>query len=222
MIKKFIALVTATLIICNFNVISAYANDNSYEERLKPYIELLQNFNTMYDCDFSFDSLDDYEENSPEYIELQNQFDNICDMSNDEFWTYLVALNNRSSTDNTSNDDNIYIQINAMSDLYEQRHYYDGNSSRYIYFYTTLGYANGTYRYSSLEKCGSYIGNDDYYLARTIIECTKHSITNSGRNITLTYTYKKHISKALIYTAVFEATITFEAGGDDIWNYPTT
>ena len=210
--KRMFLIIISTVILCNMFAISAnaaeYHNDISY------YSEIIKDFNSKYGTNYRFaeDVAVDSEDIEP-----------ILKMSYQEFWDYLYDAHMAASSESDESfvNEDVYKTENEKSANsvinMEQRYYYDGNSNRYIEFYMDCVQVNGTYRYDSLTGYCSVMNS---YPARRVTNIFHTSISNSGRNISIVFSFKKYITNIIELTGIFYDSVTFTAGAGDVWIYP--
>lgn len=214
--KKIFAVMISAAVAGQMLVFSADADDAaSLNDDFAPYTAVVDQFNDYYGTELLLvltpDSGDDA-------FETEKQ--KILSMSGDEFWDYLYELY-ATELEAEENEEETEAAIttelpdstNSVNTSVQQRHYYDGTSSNYTYFYMECVTANGSTKYSTLNSCGYHIGA---YPARIMTSCS-YIITNSARYITITYEYYTRLTAVIENAAIRKDTVTFIAGGDDVW-----
>lgn len=222
--KRICAIIMSFVVLCGgfVNGITVKAQNNvDYEAVVTVYEECLKNLNEELGTCYGLLSEELLEARGSS---LSQMYSFLAEMTVEEFEEYIRELHNNQSSigiSSTNFDDlleNTVINPRGYQD--EQRCYYYISGMLYNVNYfslkSTVYYADGALRYSTVDDFSSYYGEFPCY---QIISST-HTFSEDRTQVMFNVTCAKFISEYVMQTVYVQKTIVFTAGDEDIYEQP--
>lgn len=231
--KKIFAIILSTLIIFNQSIGIMANEDVSDDNKLLPYIMVLQEFNEEFDTDYQFDLTgNDSEDNDiiDFYTNMSiSEFDRFLkDVYENDMEAGLEELQPEYSQEIEAEfpeeieleiepefTEGIAIMPLTLLTSVKHKFYYSSNSGNYLYFNADLNLNVSNMTFNTIKSSGSVISSYPGYKMLGII----YAISTDRQYCATTINYQRYAASGLLYTTVNSVKLTFKAGSNIYYTY---